>query len=261
MQDQTEARTGEPNWRRNGGRALLATLATALIFVFAIAAASGVTALVTSHLGYHQPGAAGAGVLQSREASRLGIFLLAMQATTVALTIAAARLFARDGTAILPMRWPPGGLGAIVVSSLGLLVLASILGILVYALDLSALAGDMKPFAEMARTSAWWVLLLAAALGAPLAEELLFRGFLYANLRPTALGYAGSALLTSVLWSALHANYSVYGVAMIVIIGLYFARLREKSGSLVPSIAAHALYNGTIVLALALTPQDFTFAP
>ncbi len=114
----------------------------------------------------------------------------------------------------------------------------------------------MVTFAEMARSRSWWVLLLAAGLGAPLAEEMLFRGFLYSGLRASPLGFAGTALVTALFWTSLHATYSPYGLVLLLMIGLYFAWLRERSGSVWLSIAAHAVYNGLIVLALAFAPAE-----
>ena len=58
-------------------------------------------------------------------------------------------------------------------------------------------------------------------------------------------------LVTTLFWTSLHATYSPYGLALLVIIGLYLCWLRETSGSLWLPIAAHAAYNGLIVLALA----------
>jgi len=84
-----------------------------------------------------------------------------------------------------------------------LLVLSAAGGALVYAFDRSALVSDMKPFADMAQTWAWWILFVAAAIGAPLAEELLFRGLLFGVLRETPAGFPGTALATALLWSAL----------------------------------------------------------
>ena len=43
-----------------------------------------------------------------------------------------------------------------------------------------------------------------ACIGAPLAEELVFRGQLFAALARSRAGFSGATLITSALWSLLH---------------------------------------------------------
>ncbi len=269
MQDGTSDTTANPerepiqapSRRRLWGRAALAVAAAFAIFFVATILATLATNLGSHLLGFGEAGAQEPGVIAARQAARLGIFLVAMQVLTVVLTLAAVRLFVPSISTLLPFRRPPGGWRGILLAIVVLLVLSAAGGALVYAFDRSALASDMKPFADMAQSRAWWILFVAAAVGAPFAEELLFRGLLYGVLRESPAGFPGAAIATALMWSALHANYSVYGVAMIVGIGLYFAYLREKSGSLIPSIACHAVYNGMIVLALAMSPDNAFSAP
>lgn len=86
------------------------------------------------------------------------------------------------------------------------------------------------------------LLVLAVIVAAPISEELLFRGFLYrgwlAHLKPWAL-----ALLTSVLWAALHVQYGLSELATIVLAGLALSELRRRTGSLWPPLWCHAVLN------------------
>ena len=75
-------------------------------------------------------------------------------------------------------------------------------------------------------------MVLAAGVGAPLAEECLFRGLLYGALRRSPLGAIGAAVVTAVMWALLHTSYSVYGLVAITLIGLYLAYVRERTGTL-----------------------------
>ena len=81
---------------------------------------------------------------------------------------------------------------------------------------------------------------------APLFEEIFFRGFLYRILR----GRMG-------LWPALVINGSLFGavhltsggplaVALIAPLGFLLCLVYERSGSLYPCIALHALNNGIV---------------
>ena len=259
MQDDSNKPPAKPPAGRLWVRAVLAIAAAGLIFAVATFAAALITSMAATLLGQGEAGVQVPGAIEAHQAARLGIFLVAMQALTILLTLAAVRLFAPSLSALLPLHWPAWGWRGILLAILVLLALASASGALVYTFDRSAFTTDMKPFADMAQTRAWWILFVAAAAGAPLAEELLFRGLLFGVLRETPAGFPGAALATALMWSALHANYSVYGVAMIVGIGLYFAYLRERSGSLIPSIACHAVYNGLIVVGACNEPgkRDF----
>ena len=53
----------------------------------------------------------------------------------------------------------------------------------------------------------WWVLLIMIVFGAPLFEELWFRGFLFPALAQSKLGVAGAAMVSSGLWALLHLGY------------------------------------------------------
>ncbi|MCD6416217.1 MAG: CPBP family intramembrane metalloprotease, partial [Planctomycetes bacterium] len=78
------------------------------------------------------------------------------------------------------------------------------------------------------------------ALVAPLAEELLFRSFLYLPLRER-IGRVGAALAAAVLFSAFHAY--IPGAAQLFVLSLVFTALFEVSGSLWVAVGAHATYN------------------
>jgi membrane protease YdiL (CAAX protease family) len=89
----------------------------------------------------------------------------------------------------------------------------------------------------------WEGLVLALLLGAvvaPIAEETFFRGFLFAGLRryyPFWIAAAVSALIFA-------AGHMVPGaIVPLYVLGFLFAWLRERTGSLWPSIAMHMLSN------------------
>jgi len=94
------------------------------------------------------------------------------------------------------------------------------------------------------------LVLLNAALVAPLIEELVYRGFALQGLvRP--LGAAGALALSALLFAAVHEGAA--SLLPMLALGALFAALRLGSprGSLVAPVVAHALYNG-LMLALVL---------
>jgi len=94
-----------------------------------------------------------------------------------------------------------------------------------------------------------YFLIPAAVIGAPIAEELVFRGLLFRRLAltvPSWLAYAASALA----FAAIHGNPS--GLPIYILQGLLFAAVYAKTGRLSAAIAVHFL-NNLITVALALS--------
>jgi len=87
------------------------------------------------------------------------------------------------------------------------------------------------------------MLWLATVVVAPVAEELLFRGFLHRGWAPSWLGVSGTIVLTSALWAALHQQYHWLGILCIFLMGLIFGWVRQRSGSTTLTIILHALNN------------------
>ena len=98
------------------------------------------------------------------------------------------------------------------------------------------------------------VLWLSVVIVAPVAEELLFRGFLHCGWSTSRLGASGTIMLTSVMWAALHQQYSWVGIVYIFIIGLIFGWMRQRSGSTTLTIGLHALNNliATVLVAVQI---------
>lgn len=225
--------------------------AVAALIILGVSAAAGVAAvrLFEAWIGVKAEN-------EAFRAARLAVYLVAMQIVTVALTIFAAQRLGTGGTPLLPFTWPRHALKQIVAGTVSIFVFMALLGAAMRLIDQDALASDVTTFATMAKTPVWWALMIGAAIGAPIAEELLFRGLLFGALRDTRIGFLATALVTSLMWSVLHMQYSLYGVTAIFCIGLYLAWLRETTGSLVPPIIVHGLYNGTIVAGLAFLTEN-----
>ena len=106
---------------------------------------------------------------------------------------------------------------------------------------------------ETYKTAVWPPLFwIAVVVFAPLFEEILFRGFLFVGLRKSMIGAAGTIIVTSLLWAALHAQYNVYGMVSIFILGILLGIVRLKTGSLWAPILFHALWNLVSIVITAL---------
>ncbi len=92
------------------------------------------------------------------------------------------------------------------------------------------------------------VTLLRGTLLAALAEELLFRGALFGWLRARLPAWP-TIVLTATLWTAMHAGLLV-ALPYVLIQGLGLGWLRERTGSVIPGIAFHALHNTLLFIAV-----------
>jgi membrane protease YdiL (CAAX protease family) len=102
----------------------------------------------------------------------------------------------------------------------------------------------------------WAVLALVICIGAPLVEELFFRGLIQTRL----VGRMGPVLgigITSVLFGAAHLIGWVGPVTLVYALaivgaGVALGTIRHITGRLGTSMVAHSLFNAQALLALAL---------
>ncbi|MES2708032.1 MAG: type II CAAX endopeptidase family protein [Verrucomicrobiota bacterium] len=88
----------------------------------------------------------------------------------------------------------------------------------------------------------WTKVLIAisACIGAPLMEEIIFRGFLYGVAkRFTHSSYA--AVCSALMFAVIHANVGSF--LPLMLLGLLFVAAYEYTGSLVVPVIMHALFN------------------
>jgi CAAX protease family protein len=83
---------------------------------------------------------------------------------------------------------------------------------------------------------------------APLFEELVFRGLLFAILR-RKFSFLPAALISAVIFGVAH-GYGLVGLLSVCWSGLLWAWIYEKTGSLLPGILAHAINNLLVCLAV-----------
>ncbi len=92
---------------------------------------------------------------------------------------------------------------------------------------------------------------LLALLVAPLAEEALFRGVIYAGLRDR-YGELVGLVVSSGVFAAFH--FELYVFAPIFVLGLLLGRIMSRSRSLWPAVIAHALFNASALVILYVLP-------
>jgi membrane protease YdiL (CAAX protease family) len=138
------------------------------------------------------------------------------------------------------------------LKAMSLKTVLTIIGIFVVIVGLSIGFGMIvkAPQGEDVITNAYlntpWpvVFWLAVVVLGPIYEEFLFRGFLFVGLKQSALGTAGTIIITGLAFALLHAaQYGAAVIAEIYILGIVFGIVRWKTGSLWSTILLHGLWN------------------
>ena len=91
------------------------------------------------------------------------------------------------------------------------------------------------------------IIILAVAI-APIAEEFVFRFFLYGVLR-RYIGRFGALAFTALLFAAVHAHLPSF--APLFVLGSCFTLAYEWSGSILVSMTMHSLFNALSLFILA----------
>jgi membrane protease YdiL (CAAX protease family) len=175
------------------------------------------------------------------------------QATVGAVLGLVLRVGKFDGRAILPLRRAPVSAfaGALLVT-FGMAPLAQVVGELMSRFLRSPSQSSLivSRMAQTASSVEFGVLLACLSLLPALVEESMFRGYMTAAFSKYA--FWTRALVPSLFFGVFHLE-PIQGAAT-VLLGLAFGLARLYSGSLLPSMLAHAVYNGSVLLVARALP-------
>ncbi len=99
-----------------------------------------------------------------------------------------------------------------------------------------------------------WEIFVWFVLAAPIQEELIFRGLLQTMVARTAFAAKNSwgvhfpVVFVTALFGVVHLGSGIVVTVGAVLLGLIAGELRRMSGSLVPAIVLHALFNAASAL-------------
>jgi uncharacterized protein len=152
------------------------------------------------------------------------------------------RLADRLRTRVTGLRW-----GLLPAMVLGILALSNVLdGVLsLWGLTDEGTLKLMTDVIGKARGADLALVLVVLALGAGLAEELFFRGFLQTRLAQR-FSPAAAIALAALCFGIMHLDRVHAPVA--ALLGLYLGWITERAGSIVPAIIAHVVNNSMAVL-------------
>lgn len=182
------------------------------------------------------------------------IATLVQQVTMIGLTLWAATSYSGSPERVLALGRPAQG-AKVYAMAFGVFLLAMVgMTLVSNALDPGANQADVNEFKKMFNSMWWPLALFVVGVGAPVSEELLFRGFLFPSLANSRLGLLGAAVLTSLIFAVVHP-YSITGRVEVFLIGLLLCWLLVRTGSLRVTMFAHAL-NNTVQAVLLLVGAD-----
>jgi membrane protease YdiL (CAAX protease family) len=138
------------------------------------------------------------------------------------------------------------------------------LSLIVFALTAVIKTPENTPIEEVFKFKQTAILFVAmAVLVAPLAEETLFRGYLY-PMFARWFGVIPSIVITGVLFGLMHGPQlggAKSLIAVMSLVGIIFTLARARTGSVFASYLMHLGYNSLIGVSLILATHGFTQAP
>ncbi len=129
-----------------------------------------------------------------------------------------------------------GGVAAILVASTVAALQEAITG-----QHLSSAVGDLASTDTSASAAALAVLAACTAFGAPVVEEIAFRGLTYGAFRKMGQPVLWSAVWTTGLFALFH--FELQRLAILLVIGGFLALVRARTGSTLASMITHMTVN------------------
>jgi membrane protease YdiL (CAAX protease family) len=179
----------------------------------------------------------------------VSVSLLVMQVLIVVAVLAAPGLL-QSAAGTLPLGWPrlgPNTLSLIAWTTVAFMAVSYFLAFTVFRTQFVA---DLKTFAPLLQSEAWPVAVLSVAIGAPVAEEFLFRGLLLGWLLQRGVPFWTAAVATTIMWTLLHLGYSVVGLIEVFLAGLLLSWVFWLTRSVWLPIMVHATYNMTALVVM-----------
>ncbi len=180
-------------------------------------------------------------------------------AWAIALTALLVRLRPGEGLREIGYRTVSAGRDALwglagYISSLPFLFVAAIVTAFLMNTVFRRISTPQQPFGEMVSKGSTLDVIfvfIGASIVAPIVEETFFRGVLYSAFRGR-MGVWPSIAITSALFAVIHPLPG--GFLIIFTLACVLALLRERSGSLLPGMVCHGIYNtvGLIVAGLLM---------
>lgn len=181
----------------------------------------------------------------------------AVFALMLVLVLAAPKLFRRAlptlkqlGLDRLPS-WKDIGLGLLGLVPYGLLAWLFLVVVTALAPGFDLAQEQDVGFKHLSQHYEYMLAFFTLVVVAPVAEETVFRGYLYGKLRGL-IGVAGAIILSGICFAALHGQWNV--AVNVFALSIVMCGLRELTGSIWASIILHMVKNGVAYYFLFISP-------
>lgn len=158
-----------------------------------------------------------------------------------------------DRRAVLALRLPVLGILGWIATIIGVVVS---LNLVTYMILWVSGVGEPEPglveqtVMQLSQDPLYFLIAGGIIIGAPLWEEFVFRGQIFAALAQTRIGVTGAAIVTSGFWASLHIFEPVPFIISLFLLGLTLSWLLVRFGSLWVTIACHAAWNSVSAIVL-----------
>ena len=147
----------------------------------------------------------------------------------------------------LDIAWVPAGMVVYLIGTAIIMALAT-----AFLTFVDPVQVQDTGFSQLVGTAQYLLAFVSLVIVAPIAEEVLFRGYLFGKLRKYAPVWL-AILITSVLFGIVHFQWNV-GLDVFAL-SIVLCLLRVVSGSLWPSILLHMVKNGVAFYFLFINPS------
>ncbi|MFA9558482.1 lysostaphin resistance A-like protein [Evansella sp. AB-rgal1] len=165
---------------------------------------------------------------------------------TVSLYLIALKPYGYSWNTVGVRRFSNGYWKWIVVWSI-ILIIGSV--IILVLMEFFNISWENEKTESLQRNITWYTFVIgfvSAAIISPIYEEIFYRGFLYKWFRGK-YGIAAGMFISSFIFMVVHIpTYNTLPINFIS--GLVFAWTYEKTGSVLPAIIIHGIYNGIAVV-------------
>ena len=118
----------------------------------------------------------------------------------------------------------------------------------------------LETILEQGNNPITWGLIFTIVILGPLAEEIIWRGAIQQGLKQIGMPRAGAILITAVMfalfhWDAVPKLGHAAAIPALAVFGIALGFLMERTGRLLGSFIAHALFNCANIFLFSMLPQ------
>jgi membrane protease YdiL (CAAX protease family) len=177
-----------------------------------------------------------------KDARYISLSTIVTNVILVAFLIVVARMVPWTAKDYLAMTWPSRQEVSIALASL--VILLPGLDALAYLVGQPIIPSFVVDVYQSAQSQGSMLLLWPAiVIAAPVAEEIIFRGFIFRGwVRPTQRPMLG-ILIVTLLFTIIHIQYNWFGLLQVFMIGLLLTWTRWRSGSTLLPMVMHVIAN------------------